>query len=325
MKLVNCHHIRKRRRRRRRCSWPAGGRQQSRTRTRTRKRNNIESTAKQSARSINRQCYSANLLKTIVNNHNYQDDNNNNNSVNNYVQVRTDTQLKVSCDPKPISGCSQAAQVGHIERQRRAFNGARGDDDAMRSTKVQRVSELAKMPPIRSTGGRVRSLASNNNTNKGARFKFNLKLFYLTTMCLVTLNDNVDFVVDKLDALTSFSSSSLSLFGQGSDHCNWFKQPISATTTTSQSNCSNDKLTNKKAQDESCTTMTRCGNEKQRGQLRKFRGFSVQFASADSDANRLYEDLMMTYNRIVRPVQNESDRVVVRIGLKLSQLMEVVS
>lgn len=50
-----------------------------------------------------------------------------------------------------------------------------------------------------------------------------------------------------------------------------------------------------------------------------------RLARADSDANRLYEDLMMTYNRIVRPVQNESDRVVVRVSLKLSQLMEVVS
>lgn len=48
-------------------------------------------------------------------------------------------------------------------------------------------------------------------------------------------------------------------------------------------------------------------------------------AQAHQDANRLYEDLMMTYNRIVRPVQNESDKVVVRLGLKLSQLMDVVS
>ena len=52
---------------------------------------------------------------------------------------------------------------------------------------------------------------------------------------------------------------------------------------------------------------------------------SILFVWANSDANRLYEDLMMTYNRIVRPVQNNSDRVVVRLGLKLSQLMDVVS
>lgn len=47
--------------------------------------------------------------------------------------------------------------------------------------------------------------------------------------------------------------------------------------------------------------------------------------SANADANRLYEDLMMTYNRIVRPIQNNSDKVVVRLGLKLSQLIDVVS
>lgn len=49
------------------------------------------------------------------------------------------------------------------------------------------------------------------------------------------------------------------------------------------------------------------------------------FAEANSDANRLYEDLMMTYNRIVRPVQNNSERLVVSLSLKLSQLIEVVS
>lgn len=50
------------------------------------------------------------------------------------------------------------------------------------------------------------------------------------------------------------------------------------------------------------------------------------FASAaNSDANRLYEDLMMSYNRFVRPVQNDSDTLVVKLGLKLSQLIDVVS
>lgn len=46
---------------------------------------------------------------------------------------------------------------------------------------------------------------------------------------------------------------------------------------------------------------------------------------ANSDANRLYEDLMMSYNRFVRPVQNDSDTLVVKLGLKLSQLIDVVS
>lgn len=47
--------------------------------------------------------------------------------------------------------------------------------------------------------------------------------------------------------------------------------------------------------------------------------------AANSDANRLYEDLMMSYNRFVRPVQNDSDTLMVKLGLKLSQLIDVVS
>lgn len=46
--------------------------------------------------------------------------------------------------------------------------------------------------------------------------------------------------------------------------------------------------------------------------------------AAKSDASRLYEDLMMSYNRFVRPVQNNSDTLVVKLGLKLSQLIDVV-
>lgn len=48
-------------------------------------------------------------------------------------------------------------------------------------------------------------------------------------------------------------------------------------------------------------------------------------AAPSSDANRLYEDLMMSYNRFVRPVQNDTDTLVVKLGLKLSQLIDVVS
>lgn len=49
------------------------------------------------------------------------------------------------------------------------------------------------------------------------------------------------------------------------------------------------------------------------------------FAASNTDANRLYEDLMMSYNRFVRPVQNDTETLVVRLGLKLSQLIDVVS
>lgn len=58
--------------------------------------------------------------------------------------------------------------------------------------------------------------------------------------------------------------------------------------------------------------------------LRIRRSF-VLLAAANPDENRLYEDLMMTYNRIVRPVQNNTERLLVRLSLKLSQLIDVVS
>lgn len=43
------------------------------------------------------------------------------------------------------------------------------------------------------------------------------------------------------------------------------------------------------------------------------------------DAKRLYDDLLSNYNKLVRPVINVSDPVVVKIKLKLSQLIDVVS
>lgn len=43
------------------------------------------------------------------------------------------------------------------------------------------------------------------------------------------------------------------------------------------------------------------------------------------DAKRLYDDLLSNYNKIVRPVVNNSDVLTVRIKLKLSQLIDLVS
>lgn len=51
---------------------------------------------------------------------------------------------------------------------------------------------------------------------------------------------------------------------------------------------------------------------------------SVGGVSADQDAKRLYEDLLTDYNRLIRPVGNNSDRLTVKLGLKLSQLIDVV-
>ncbi|KAG8199970.1 hypothetical protein JTE90_006214 [Oedothorax gibbosus] len=41
------------------------------------------------------------------------------------------------------------------------------------------------------------------------------------------------------------------------------------------------------------------------------------------DAKRLYDDLMSGYNRLIRPVVNNSDTLTVKLGLKLSQLIDV--
>ena len=43
------------------------------------------------------------------------------------------------------------------------------------------------------------------------------------------------------------------------------------------------------------------------------------------DAKRLYDDLLSNYNRLIRPVGNNSDRLTVKMGIKLSQLIDVVS
>lgn len=46
---------------------------------------------------------------------------------------------------------------------------------------------------------------------------------------------------------------------------------------------------------------------------------------ANPEARRLYDDLLTNYNRLIRPVGNNSDRLTVKMGLRLSQLIEVVS
>nr|CAH7717349.1 unnamed protein product [Callosobruchus chinensis] len=45
--------------------------------------------------------------------------------------------------------------------------------------------------------------------------------------------------------------------------------------------------------------------------------------SANPDAKRLYDDLLSNYNRLIRPVGNNSDRLTVKLGLRLSQLIDV--
>lgn len=52
--------------------------------------------------------------------------------------------------------------------------------------------------------------------------------------------------------------------------------------------------------------------------------FLVNFSHTNPDAKRLYDDLLSNYNRLIRPVSNNTDTVLVKLGLRLSQLIELV-
>ena len=43
------------------------------------------------------------------------------------------------------------------------------------------------------------------------------------------------------------------------------------------------------------------------------------------DAARLYDDLLTQYTRLIRPVKNYSDTVTIKLGLRLSQIVDLVS
>ena len=51
----------------------------------------------------------------------------------------------------------------------------------------------------------------------------------------------------------------------------------------------------------------------------------TELNAGNPDAKRLYDDLLSNYNKLVRPVVNTTDPLTVRIKLKLSQLIDVVS
>ena len=44
---------------------------------------------------------------------------------------------------------------------------------------------------------------------------------------------------------------------------------------------------------------------------------------ANPDAKRLYDDLLSNYNRLIRPVVNNTETLTVWIGLKITQIIEV--
>ncbi|GMR54910.1 hypothetical protein PMAYCL1PPCAC_25105, partial [Pristionchus mayeri] len=51
--------------------------------------------------------------------------------------------------------------------------------------------------------------------------------------------------------------------------------------------------------------------------------YRVPCVEANRDANRLFEDLLSDYNKLVRPVDNNTETLVVKFKLKLSQLLDV--
>lgn len=51
----------------------------------------------------------------------------------------------------------------------------------------------------------------------------------------------------------------------------------------------------------------------------------LSLAGGNPDAKRLYDDLLSNYNRLIRPVSNNTDTVLVKLGLRLSQLIDLVS
>lgn len=51
----------------------------------------------------------------------------------------------------------------------------------------------------------------------------------------------------------------------------------------------------------------------------------VREITGNSDAKRLYDDLLSNYNRLIRPVSNNTQTVLVKLGLRLSQLIDLVS
>ena len=50
----------------------------------------------------------------------------------------------------------------------------------------------------------------------------------------------------------------------------------------------------------------------------------VTSCMANPDAKRLYDDLMSNYNRLIRPVSNHTEQITVKLGVRLSQLVELV-
>jgi nicotinic acetylcholine receptor len=53
----------------------------------------------------------------------------------------------------------------------------------------------------------------------------------------------------------------------------------------------------------------------------------LSLCSANDNAKRLYDDLLRNsgYNKLIRPVGNATDKLIVKMGIRLSQLIDIVS
>lgn len=51
----------------------------------------------------------------------------------------------------------------------------------------------------------------------------------------------------------------------------------------------------------------------------------ISFALGNEDAKRLYDDLMIHYNRLSRPSSNPHIPVTIKLKLRLSQIIDVVT
>ena len=55
--------------------------------------------------------------------------------------------------------------------------------------------------------------------------------------------------------------------------------------------------------------------------------FLASLVLGNHDAKQLYDDLLRKheYNKLIRPVGNVSEKLVIKLGLKFTQIIEVVS
>lgn len=53
--------------------------------------------------------------------------------------------------------------------------------------------------------------------------------------------------------------------------------------------------------------------------------FLLQYVNGNEDAKRLYDDLLINYNKYRRPSHNPREPITVKLKLRLSQIIDVVN